>query len=64
MGRRQNGDGSVTGTELTFEPFRLDRINQCLWRGSEQISLSPKAFSVLLYLVERAGRLVTKQESD
>src|SRR5262252_1259466 len=62
MGRRQNGDGSVTGTELTFEPFRLDRVNQCLWRGATEIALSPKAFSVLLYLVERPSRLVTKQE--
>ena len=37
-------------------------MNQCLWRGTDQISLSPKAFSVLLYLAERHGRLVTKQE--
>src|SRR5215472_15867689 len=40
----------------------LDRTNQCAWRGADQISLSPKAFSVLLYLFERPGRLVTKQE--
>src|SRR5215475_2236970 len=45
-----------------FAPFRLDALNQCLWRGTDQISLSPKAFSVLLYLAERQGRLVTKQE--
>ena len=45
-----------------FPPFRLDPLNQCLWRGTDQISLSPKAFSVLLYLAERQGRLVTKQE--
>ena len=37
-------------------------VNQCLWRGTDQISLSPKAFSVLLYLAERQGTLVTKQE--
>jgi DNA-binding winged helix-turn-helix (wHTH) protein len=45
-----------------FPPFRLDAPDQCLWRGTEQIALSPKAFSVLLFLVERPGRLVTKQE--
>src|SRR5215475_15846847 len=45
-----------------FAPFRLDALNQCLWRGTDQISLSPKAFSVLAYLAERPGRLVTKQE--
>ena len=56
------GDGSVTPKEYRFAPFRLDPVNQCLWRGTEQISLSPKAFSVLLYLAGRPGRLVTKQE--
>jgi TolB-like protein/Tfp pilus assembly protein PilF len=45
-----------------FGPFRLDVINQCLWRGEDQISLTPKAFSVLRYLVENAGRLVTQHE--
>lgn len=45
-----------------FGPFRLDVMNQCLWRGQDQISLTPKAFSVLHYLVENAGRLVTQRE--
>ncbi|PWU06031.1 MAG: hypothetical protein C5B51_13135 [Terriglobia bacterium] len=54
--------GSVTPKEYLFAPFRLDTVNQCLWRGTEQISLSPKAFSVLHFLAERQGRLVTKQE--
>ena len=42
--------------------FRLDAINQCAWLGSDLISLSPKAFRVLLYLAERPGKLVTKEE--
>lgn len=45
-----------------LSPFTLDTTNECLWMGTEQIALSPKAFSVLLYLAERQGRLVTKQE--
>jgi len=45
-----------------FPPFRLDIENQCLWRGEERITLTPKAFHVLHYLVERAGRLVTQSE--
>jgi Tol biopolymer transport system component/DNA-binding winged helix-turn-helix (wHTH) protein len=45
-----------------FPPFRLDAENGYLWRGPERIALTPKAFSVLQYLVERAGRLVTQQE--
>ena len=45
-----------------FPPFRLDIENQYLLRGGERIALTPKAFSVLQYLVERAGRLVTQSE--
>jgi DNA-binding winged helix-turn-helix (wHTH) protein len=50
-----------------FHPFRLDLLNQCLWRrrdGEEdqRILLTPKGFAMLHYLVERAGRLVTQDE--
>jgi eukaryotic-like serine/threonine-protein kinase len=45
-----------------FPPFRLDPVNQCLWRGDERIYLMPKPFAVLTYLVEHAGRLVTHEE--
>src|SRR5258706_1386004 len=49
-----------------FPPFRLDAVNQCLWRGDglaeERILLAPKAFAVLRYLVEHPGRLVTQDE--
>ena len=52
----------MTPKDHHFAPFRLDSINQCLWKDADQISLSPKAFSVLMYLASRPGRLVTKQE--
>ena len=50
-----------------FPPFRLDTVNQCLWRhrdngDDDRIRLTPKAFGVLRYLVEHAGRLVTQNE--
>ena len=45
-----------------FGPFRLDTVNHCLWRGEARMPLTPKAFDVLRYLVERAGRLVTQDE--
>ena len=47
---------------LVFDPFCLDRSNECLWRGSEVIKLRPKAYAVLNQLVERSGQLVTKEE--
>ena len=50
-----------------FPPFRLDSVNECLWRSreagaDERIPLAPKSFEVLRYLVEHAGRLVTHRE--
>ncbi|HEY4360165.1 MAG TPA: AAA family ATPase [Bryobacteraceae bacterium] len=45
-----------------FDPFRLDPLNQCLWRGDARILLAPKAFGVLKYLVDHAGRLVPQEE--
>lgn len=45
-----------------FESYLLDTANGCLWRGGVQISLPPKPFEVLRYLVENPGRLVTHDE--
>jgi DNA-binding winged helix-turn-helix (wHTH) protein len=45
-----------------FHSFRLDPLNQCLWRGEQRVPIAPKAFDVLRYLVERPGRLVTQEE--
>jgi DNA-binding winged helix-turn-helix (wHTH) protein/tetratricopeptide (TPR) repeat protein len=51
----------------SFARFRLDPVNQCLWRRAdaqlvERVLLTPKAFSVLTYLVNHPGRLVTHDE--
>jgi DNA-binding winged helix-turn-helix (wHTH) protein/tetratricopeptide (TPR) repeat protein len=45
-----------------FQSFRLDTANHCLWHGEDRADLTPKAFDVLRYLVEHAGRLVTPDE--
>jgi len=45
-----------------FRSFRLDQVNQCLWRGERRVALTPKAFDMLRYLVEHPGRLVTQDE--
>src|SRR5262245_22620840 len=48
--------------DIIFEPFRLDRPNQCLWRGTERLHLRTKRFAVLQYLLEHHDQLVSKQE--
>ncbi len=46
----------------SFPPFRLDADNQCLWHGETRVSLMPKPFAVLRYLVEHHGHLVTHDQ--
>jgi pimeloyl-ACP methyl ester carboxylesterase/DNA-binding winged helix-turn-helix (wHTH) protein len=52
---------SPAGT-FVFGEFRLDQTNAVLLRNTSPVSLTPKAFSVLEYLAQHAGRLVTKEE--
>jgi formylglycine-generating enzyme required for sulfatase activity len=47
---------------LHFDRFVLDLSRGCPREGDSDIELRPKAFEVLRYLAENAGRLVTKQE--
>ena len=46
----------------SFQSFRLDTANHCLWRGQRRVPIPPKAYDVLRYLVENPGRLVTQDE--
>ena len=50
----------MSAPQWCFAEFRLDPDNACLWRGTQPIALTPKAFDVLHYLVTHADRLVTK----
>jgi Tol biopolymer transport system component/DNA-binding winged helix-turn-helix (wHTH) protein len=45
-----------------FDGFRLDAEDKVLLRDGEILPLTQKAFDVLLILVERNGRVVTKDE--
>src|SRR5882757_1190564 len=46
----------------SFKAFRLDAANHLLWRNGDRVSLAPKAFDVLVYLVDHAERVVTQDE--
>ena len=50
------------GKSLRFQSFILDLERLSLHGPSGQIDLRPKSFEVLRYLVEHAGRVVTKDE--
>ena len=53
---------SLTSNLYQFGVFRLDLESRVLRRGSTTVPLTPKAFDVLLLLIQNAGRVVTKDE--
>ena len=54
---------TVMQPTYAFEGFRLDAQHRVLSRTNGQpISLAPKVFDTLLYLVERPGQLIGKRE--
>jgi DNA-binding winged helix-turn-helix (wHTH) protein len=50
-----------TRSVVYFGPFRLDLSDGLLTRGGEEVRLPPRALAILQHLVERAGRIVSKQ---
>jgi len=51
-----------TPNAFTFGPFRLDVQERVLLRKGKPVPLTPKAFAVLLVLVQKSGRVVEKDE--
>ena len=45
-----------------FDEFRLDVNEKTLLQDGKEVSLTPKAFQLLLVLIENHGRLVTRDE--
>ena len=45
-----------------FGAYRVDEAERLLLRGDEVVPLTPKAFEVLLVLVESSGRVLSKDE--
>ena len=44
-----------------FGPFRLDRMERVLFRADQPLTLTPKAFDLLLALVVRHGHVIEKE---
>jgi eukaryotic-like serine/threonine-protein kinase len=54
-----NGEPKQT---ISFAEFELDAPRRCLMREGKILSLNAKAFDLLVYLAENAGRIVGKNE--
>lgn len=59
----QSGAISSPSSSLhAFGEFRVDVQNRLLRKGEERIALTPKAFDVLLLLIQHSGEVVSKDE--
>jgi len=53
---------SLTNNLYAFGDFRLDPQNRTLRLGEGPVALTPKAFEVLLLLIQHSGQVVSKNE--
>src|SRR4030095_4291644 len=47
---------------MEFGPFLFDTVSHRRWRGDERVSMTPKAFDLLRYLIEHRDRVVSQPE--
>ena len=47
--------------QFVFGPYRLDPEGGTLWREREIVSIRPKCFDLLIYLIQHREKLVTKE---
>src|SRR4249920_4082294 len=58
--RRTRGDGVEPTPRLTFADLELDEESHAVWRGGEQIQLSPTEFKLLRYFMSNPNRVLSK----
>jgi len=54
--------GRERPTVLTAGDLRLDPAQHRCWRGDEEVELTPRQFSLLQFLMSRAGEVLSKTE--
>ncbi len=59
---RASGSEEKERVVYEFDGFRADPVRRVLYRHGEPVAITPKALSVLLILLERAGEVVEKKE--
>jgi DNA-binding winged helix-turn-helix (wHTH) protein len=55
-------ENDPSNLEIFFGPFRLLQARRLLLKGNEPVSVSGRAFDLLIALVERPGEVVSKSE--
>ena len=62
MKRVSSGSEEKERVVYEFDAFRADPVRRVLYRRGEPVAITPKALSILLVLLERAGDVVEKKE--
>jgi DNA-binding winged helix-turn-helix (wHTH) protein len=52
----------MDGRAISFGPFSLLIEQRLLLEGNRQVRLGSRAFEILVFLIERAGEVVGKEE--
>jgi two-component system OmpR family response regulator len=60
--RRTAGNGAEESTRIVVGDLSLDQDSYRVWRGDEEISLSPTEFRLLRYLMQNRDRVVSKNQ--
>jgi predicted ATPase/DNA-binding winged helix-turn-helix (wHTH) protein len=55
-------DGNRIHGDLKFGPFELSVTERVLWRDGEVLPLGSRALDILIYLSDRRGEVISKQE--
>jgi two-component system OmpR family response regulator len=58
--RRATAPGAETQTRLVVEDLSMDLLRQHVQRGETVISLQPREYKLLEYLMRHAGQVVTR----
>jgi DNA-binding response OmpR family regulator len=60
--RRNSGRGFIT--QMTCGPITLDVNTHQVWRGKQEVKLTPICFKILNLLVKKSPNVVTRQEIE
>ena len=55
-------DDNEVPESYRFNEFEIRLADESLWRTGERVAVNRRTFQVLLYLIERRGEVVTKEE--
>lgn len=63
LGRRPRGfDPIATATQVRIGDLVVDELQHAVFRGEEQIDLTPREFTLLTYLARNANRVLTREQ--